>query len=170
MKMSRKGKFSLSGKNEMESRTFKSHRAIIFYVYLSCLLSFYLYELINGMNFLWASYSCLLLGAIFYVILLRDAHMVIIENNRFLVKNYFGKVQVDLPYNNVKLVDYERSGYCLISFKPDLSIVKKPYDTLYINVNYNGKKVDKEIRLNLRVFEFSKLINFLNNSGEISDN
>ncbi len=140
---------------------FKSHRPIVAYLYVICMLALLIFFFIISLNILISFFYCSIIGGLLYFFLLRDGHLIELYSNRIIVKSLLGKIKIDCYFDKVIYYDYYRSIYCLLSPKVRSNLVEKPYDTLYLKIEHNKSITEYEIHLNLFVFEFSKLLRIL---------
>jgi predicted neutral ceramidase superfamily lipid hydrolase len=140
---------------------FKSHRPIIAYLFVICIITLLIYFFVISSNILTSLFYCSIIAGISYFFLLRDSHIIELYHNRLIVKTLTGKIKIDCYFDKIISYDYYRSIYCLLSPKVRSNLVERPYDTLYLKIEQNKSYTEHEIHLNLLVFEFSKLLRIL---------
>ena len=110
------------------------------------------------MNVLACLFYSSIVASILYYYMLRRLCIVKLYQDKISVYYLFLFKTIIVTFDSINSFDYYKNGFNLFSNKISPNLVIKPFDTLMLKLTKDNKAEKIELFLNMRVFEFKKLL------------
>ena len=141
---------------------FKSKYPYVTYILPICITSVFVFLILSKLNILMCFMYCLIIGFILYYYFARNICIIKLYENQIIIKYLFPYKLKLISFDKILELDYYKNGYNFFSTRQSNNLVFKPHDTLTLKYLANREIEEVILYLNLRVFEFTKLLHELN--------